>query len=128
MRGTRGYLAPEWISGAAITPKADVYSFGMMLLELVSGRRNSEHLDHEDSAFFFPSWPATQVTEGIDVVKLLDRRLIGNANLEEISRVRKVACWCIQFDEFQRPSMSQVVQILEGVLDVSLPPIPRNYI
>ena len=41
MRGTRGYLAPEWISGVAITAKADVYSYGMMLFEFVSGRRNS---------------------------------------------------------------------------------------
>ncbi|MBA0688989.1 hypothetical protein Goari_006741, partial [Gossypium aridum] len=42
MKGTRGYLAPEWISGVAITPKADVYSYGMMLFEIVSGRRNSQ--------------------------------------------------------------------------------------
>ncbi|XP_042505693.1 G-type lectin S-receptor-like serine/threonine-protein kinase At2g19130 [Macadamia integrifolia] len=42
MRGTIGYLAPEWISGAAITAKADVYSYGMMLFELISGRRNSD--------------------------------------------------------------------------------------
>ncbi|KAH9310701.1 hypothetical protein KI387_025736, partial [Taxus chinensis] len=38
-RGTRGYLAPEWISGLPITTKVDVYSFGMMLLEIISGRR-----------------------------------------------------------------------------------------
>ncbi|PIN19635.1 Serine/threonine protein kinase [Handroanthus impetiginosus] len=43
MRGTRGYLAPEWISGVAITAKADVYSYGMMLFELVSGKRNAEN-------------------------------------------------------------------------------------
>nr|ABA92006.2 retrotransposon protein, putative, Ty3-gypsy subclass [Oryza sativa Japonica Group] len=39
-RGTKGYLAPEWLSGVAITPKVDVYSFGMVLLEIISGRRN----------------------------------------------------------------------------------------
>ncbi|KAG2643828.1 G-type lectin S-receptor-like serine/threonine-protein kinase At5g35370 [Panicum virgatum] len=40
MRGTRGYLAPEWISSAAISDRADVYSFGMVLLELIHGRKN----------------------------------------------------------------------------------------
>jgi serine/threonine protein kinase len=40
-RGTAGYLAPEWICGVAITAKADVYSYGMVLLEIISGRRNS---------------------------------------------------------------------------------------
>uniref|UniRef100_M8BRA9 non-specific serine/threonine protein kinase n=1 Tax=Aegilops tauschii TaxID=37682 RepID=M8BRA9_AEGTA len=42
MRGTIGYLAPEWISGQPISAKVDVYSFGMVLFELISGRRNSE--------------------------------------------------------------------------------------
>ena len=45
MRGTRGYLAPEWLSGEAITPKADVFSYGMLLLEIISGRRNRDLLD-----------------------------------------------------------------------------------
>ncbi|XVF66923.1 hypothetical protein PTKIN_Ptkin10aG0079100 [Pterospermum kingtungense] len=95
MRGIMGYPALEWILGVPITPKADVYSF------------------------------ATQVIEGADVLKLLDKKLNGNANLEELSSVCKLAWWCIQDDEIQRPSMGQVVQILEGVLDVSLPPIPQ---
>ncbi|KAF8043221.1 hypothetical protein BT93_A1537 [Corymbia citriodora subsp. variegata] len=50
MRGTRGYLAPEWISGVAITAKADVYSYGMMLFEFVSGRRNSEPFENGPSS------------------------------------------------------------------------------
>jgi len=41
MRGTMGYLAPEWLTGAPVTAKADVYSFGLLLFELVSGRRNN---------------------------------------------------------------------------------------
>ncbi|OMP02371.1 hypothetical protein CCACVL1_02822 [Corchorus capsularis] len=127
LRGTMGYLAPEWISGQAITPKADVYSYGMMLLEIVSGRRNFQvqHSEDEGTAFF-PATVAIQVsTEGGDVLSLLDSRLNGNVNVEELSRICTVACWCIQDDEIQRPTMSQVVQILEGVLEVSQPPIPR---
>ncbi|XP_050207991.1 G-type lectin S-receptor-like serine/threonine-protein kinase At2g19130 [Mercurialis annua] len=125
MRGTRGYLAPEWISGVAITAKADVYSYGMMLFELVSGSRNSEQ--SEERVGFFPSWVARQVTEGKgDILEILDPFLEENGDAEEVTRVCKVGCWCIQDDESQRPSMGQVVQILEGVLNVNLPPIPRS--
>ncbi|KAK7404946.1 hypothetical protein VNO78_06016 [Psophocarpus tetragonolobus] len=125
MRGTRGYLAPEWISGVAITAKADVYSYGMMLFEFVSGRRNSE-ASEEGQVRFFPTLAANTVHQGGNVLSLLDPRLEGNADIEEVTRVIKVASWCVQDDESHRPSMSQVVQILEGFLDVSLPPIPRT--
>lgn len=125
VRGTRGYLAPEWISGLAITAKADVYSYGMMLFEFISGRRNAE-LDNEKVAKYFPSWAAKQVLEGGNVLSLLDSRLEGNADAEEITRVLRLACWCIQDEESNRPSMSQVVQVLEGVLDVEQQPMPRS--
>lgn len=48
------------------------------------------------------------------------------AEIEEVTRIIKVASWCIQDNEAQRPSMGQVVQILEGILEVNLPPIPRS--
>ncbi|VVA27086.1 Hypothetical predicted protein [Prunus dulcis] len=126
IRGTRGYLAPEWISGVAITMKADVYSYGMMLFEFVSGRRNSEQSE-DGKVRFFPSWAASQIsTAETDVLSLLDPRLDGNADVQELTRICRVACWCVQDDEAHRPSMGQVVQILEGVSDVNLPPIPRS--
>ncbi|KAG5033327.1 hypothetical protein GLYMA_06G300600v4 [Glycine max] len=125
MRGTRGYLAPEWISGVAITAKADVYSYGMMLFEFVSGRRNSE-ASEDGQVRFFPTYAANMVHQGGNVLSLLDPRLEGNADLEEVTRVIKVASWCVQDDESHRPSMGQVVQILEGFLDLTLPPIPRT--
>jgi len=121
MRGTVGYLAPEWIFGGSITAKADVYSYGMMLLEIISGRRNSDGLDE---GHYFPLWAANKVVEG-DILSLLDPRLDGNANLEELGRACKVACWCIQDNELWRLSMGQVVQILEGIVEVNMPPIPK---
>ncbi|XP_058779979.1 G-type lectin S-receptor-like serine/threonine-protein kinase At2g19130 [Vicia villosa] len=125
MRGTRGYLAPEWISGVAITAKADVYSYGMMLFEVVSGRRNSD--PSEDGQFtFFPTLAAKVVIEGGSVITLLDHRLEGNGDIEEVARIIKVASWCVQDNENERPTMGQVVQILEGILEVNLPPIPRS--
>ncbi|KAI3994858.1 hypothetical protein MKX01_037409 [Papaver californicum] len=125
MRGTRGYLAPKWISGVAITPKADVYSFGMMLFEIIL-EKNAEHYSHDEKIRFFPTWAATKMHQGEDIISLVDNRLEGNADIEEVTRACKVACWCIQDDEAHRPSMGQVVQILEGVLEVNPPPIPRS--
>ncbi|KAL6627410.1 hypothetical protein ACP70R_031136 [Stipagrostis hirtigluma subsp. patula] len=128
MRGTTGYLAPEWIGGTAITPKVDVYSYGMVLLELVSGRRNSgeEHDtgSHGGRAVYFPMLAARELVKG-DVRTLLDDKLRGDANFMEVERACKVACWCIQDDEDDRPTMGEVVQILEGVLDCDMPPLPR---
>nr|XP_010928203.1 G-type lectin S-receptor-like serine/threonine-protein kinase At2g19130 [Elaeis guineensis] len=123
MRGTVGYLAPEWISGLPITSKVDVYSFGMMLFELISGQRNTMH-SVDGSKIFYPSWAATKIIEG-DIFSLLDHRLNGAADIEELTRVCRVACWCIQDSEGHRPAMGQVVHILEGVLVVSMPPLPR---
>ncbi|KAL7185504.1 hypothetical protein ACSBR2_027448 [Camellia fascicularis] len=125
MRGIRGYLAPEWISGEAITPKANVFRYGMLLFEIISGRRNSDVADDEMDQYF-PFLVATKMSESKELVmSLLDYRLQGHGDVEEVIRACKVACWCIQDDEKDRPSMGQVVQILEGVLEVSMPLIPR---
>ncbi|KAH7662291.1 S-receptor-like serine/threonine-protein kinase protein [Dioscorea alata] len=123
MRGTIGYLAPEWITGLAITPKADVYSFGMMLLEIISGKRNTKQLA-ESGDYYFPVEAAMKVRQDM-VHCLLDERLNGEANMEEVDRACRVACWCIQDLESQRPTMGLVVQMLEGLLEVTVPPISR---
>ncbi|KAM5580837.1 G-type lectin S-receptor-like serine/threonine-protein kinase [Rosa sericea] len=127
IRGTPGYLAPEWISGVAVTAKADVYSYGMMLFEIVSGRRNTEPSE-DGKVRFFPTRATGVITsnEEGDVLSLLDPKLGRNGDVEEIMRVLRVACWCVQDDEAHRPSMGQVVQILEGVLNVNLPSVPRS--
>ncbi|KAH7532967.1 hypothetical protein FEM48_Zijuj04G0079500 [Ziziphus jujuba var. spinosa] len=57
-----------------------------------------------------------------------DPRLKGNTDPERLIRVRRLACWCIQYEETQRPSMGQIVQILEGLINVNLPPLPRLFL
>nr|XP_034596864.1 G-type lectin S-receptor-like serine/threonine-protein kinase At2g19130 isoform X4 [Setaria viridis] len=124
MRGTIGYLAPEWISGVPITQKADVYSYGMMLLEIISGRRNSEKIK-EGKFTYFPTYAAVKLNEGNGMC-LLDNGLGGNADAEQLARACRVSCWCIQDAADHRPMMGQVVRMLEGVMDVEVPPVPRS--
>uniref|UniRef100_A0A0E0JFS2 Receptor-like serine/threonine-protein kinase n=1 Tax=Oryza punctata TaxID=4537 RepID=A0A0E0JFS2_ORYPU len=126
IRGTIGYLAPEWISGQPITHKADVYSFGVVLFEIISGRRSTKKIRYGNHRYF-PLYAAAKVNEG-DVLCLLDDRLEGNASLKELDVACRVACWCIQDDEIHRPSMRQVIHMLEGVVDVELPPIPVSFL
>ncbi|PUZ63728.1 hypothetical protein GQ55_3G090900 [Panicum hallii var. hallii] len=125
-RGTAGYLAPEWLSGVAITPKVDVYSFGMVLLEIISGRRNSPEV-HSSSGYhvtYFPVQAISKLHDG-DLQSLMDPQLQGDFNLHEAERVCKVACWCIQDNEFDRPEMVEVVRALEGLQEFDIPPMPR---
>ncbi|KAF6139342.1 hypothetical protein GIB67_021552 [Kingdonia uniflora] len=126
IRGTRGYLAPEWISGLAITSKADVYSYGMMLLEIVSGRRNIDRA--EDGSFeFFPTCVARRLHNGEEILSLLDYKIEGEDDVEELYRACNVACWCIQDNELDRPSMGQISpSCLEGVLQLGTAPIPHD--
>ncbi|XP_002445076.2 G-type lectin S-receptor-like serine/threonine-protein kinase At2g19130 [Sorghum bicolor] len=127
MRGTIGYLALEWISGTAITSKVDVYSYGMVLLEIISGSRNaSKQQSSQDGVHeaYFPVRVACGLVDG-DIASLVDANLLGEANMEEVERVCKVACWCIQDVEFDRPTMSEVVQFLECLSEVETPPVPR---
>ncbi|XP_044972013.1 G-type lectin S-receptor-like serine/threonine-protein kinase At2g19130 [Hordeum vulgare subsp. vulgare] len=125
-RGTIGYLAPEWLSGIAITPKVDVYSFGMVLFEIISGRRNSaeENSGISDLVEYFPIQVIRKL-HGEDMQSLVDPRLEGMFDLEKAERVCKVALWCIQDNESHRPTMSEVVHVLEGLNEIDLLPMPR---
>ncbi|XP_047056458.1 G-type lectin S-receptor-like serine/threonine-protein kinase At2g19130 [Lolium rigidum] len=124
VRGTLGYLAPEWIAGTAITTKADVYSYGMMLFEIVSCMRNVRQR-HDNTVDFFPLMSAMKLSEG-ELEDLLDTRLGCNVDAAEVERACKVACWCIQDEEGARPSMATVVQVLEGLVEVNVSPVPRS--
>uniref|UniRef100_A0A0D9YIG8 Receptor-like serine/threonine-protein kinase n=1 Tax=Oryza glumipatula TaxID=40148 RepID=A0A0D9YIG8_9ORYZ len=123
IRGTIGYLAPEWISGESITTKADVFSYGMMLFEIISRKRNLTQTETR-TEIFFPVLVARKLVQG-EVLTLLDSELVDDVNLEELERACKVACWCIQDDESSRPTMAEVLQMLEGLVDIEVPPAPR---
>ncbi|PON90100.1 S-receptor-like serine/threonine-protein kinase [Trema orientale] len=121
LRGTRGYLAPEWITSYAISEKSDVYSYGMVLLEIISGRKNYESGDDSEKSHF-PSY-AFKMFEEEKVKEIIDSELeIDEHDDERVVNAIKVALWCIQDDMHLRPAMTKVVQMLEGLCDVPPPP------
>ncbi|CAI9092342.1 OLC1v1027544C1 [Oldenlandia corymbosa var. corymbosa] len=83
IRGTRGYLAPEWVSNRPITVRADVYSYGMLLLEIIGGRRNLD-MTYDAEDFFFPGWAFKELSNGT-ALKVADRRMEGVMEEEELT-------------------------------------------
>ncbi|KAI8565007.1 hypothetical protein RHMOL_Rhmol03G0227000 [Rhododendron molle] len=114
-RGTLGYMAPElfYKNIGGVSYKADIYSFGMLLMEL-AGRRRNWNSSANSSQVFFPSWVYDQFVEGKNLQ-------IGETTEEESEMVKKmmlVALWCIQMRPSDRPSMNKVVEMLEGNLEL----------
>ncbi|XP_049397200.1 LEAF RUST 10 DISEASE-RESISTANCE LOCUS RECEPTOR-LIKE PROTEIN KINASE-like 2.1 [Solanum stenotomum] len=122
-RGTIGYIAPEVISRSfgGVSQRSDVYSYGMMVLEMVGGRKNVKEEVSHTSEIYFPCWAYQHVQLDDDL------KLHGITNKEEEETARKmilVGLWCIQTDPAQRPSISKVIHMLEGSLVLEIPPKP----
>ncbi|XP_062089860.1 G-type lectin S-receptor-like serine/threonine-protein kinase SD2-5 [Humulus lupulus] len=126
MRGTRGYLAPEWLTNYAITEKSDVYSYGMVLLEIISGRKNHDSEENSEKSHF-PSY-AFKMFEEEKLEEIIDSRLEVDENDQRVTRAIKVALWCIQDEMHTRPTMTKVVQMLEGLCEVPPPPSSKALI
>lgn len=140
MRGTRGYLAPEWLTSSAISDKTDVYSFGMVLLEIVSGRKNcmtrtrSHSLDDNSSSegtspsslghelVYFPLY-ALEMHEQGRYLELVDPRLTGRVTSEDVEKLVRVALCCVHEEPVLRPTMINVVGMLEGKVPSGAPRI-----
>ncbi|KAJ1699767.1 hypothetical protein LUZ63_008279 [Rhynchospora breviuscula] len=136
MRGTRGYLAPEWLANTAISDRTDVYSFGMVLLELVRGMKNrSEHMNDCESKWsvttsrsshkgyeYFPL-VALHMHEKRNYKDLADPRLEGRFVASEVETLVKTALCCLHEEPAMRPSMTSVVAMLEGTMEVREPRI-----
>ena len=125
VRGTRGYLAPEWLANLPITSKSDVYSYGMVLLEIVSGRRNFE-VSAETNGRKFSVWAYEEFEKG-NIESIVDKKLADTpVDMGQVMRVIKVSFWCIQEQPSQRPMMGKVVQMLEGIMEIEKPPVPKS--
>ncbi|KAA8517924.1 hypothetical protein F0562_015388 [Nyssa sinensis] len=124
-RGTIGYMAPElfYRNIGGVSYKADVYSFGMLLLEM-TGKKNNLNACTDHSSEYFPSWVYHQLSEE-KYVEMVE------ATEEEREMVKKmiiIALWCIQMNPNDRPSMNKVVEMLEGNVELlQMPPKPFLY-
>lgn len=133
MRGTRGYMAPEWVRSDPITAKADVYSFGMVLLEIVTGTRNFEMQGSlkNSEEWYFPGWAFDKVFKEIKVEDILDSRIKhsydSRAHFQLVDRMVKTAMWCLQDRPDARPSMGKVAKMLEGTVEIIEPRKPTIF-
>lgn len=124
VRGTRGYLAPEWLANLPITTKSDVYSYGMVLLEIIGGKRNFD-VSEETERKKFSTWAYEQFEKG-NMENIADKKLIElDIDMDQFERAVQVSFWCIQEQPSSRPPMSKVVQMLEGIMEIERPPVPK---
>jgi serine/threonine protein kinase len=122
-RGTPGYAAPEqWNTGQPVIYKCDVYSFGMLLFEILGRRRNLQLDIMAESQQWFPKWVWQKFEEG-ELEMILDECGIGDGEVRNKAvRMCKVAMWCVQYQPEARPTMSGVIRMLEGEMEI-VPPI-----
>ncbi|KAH6775013.1 Leucine-rich repeat transmembrane protein kinase [Perilla frutescens var. hirtella] len=113
-----GYLAPEYAMRGHLTEKVDVFGFGVVALEIVSGRSNSDSSQEEDRVYLL-EW-AWHCHENKMDLELVDEQL-SEFNEDEARRVIGVALLCSQTSPAVRPSMSRVVAMLSG--DAEIPVI-----
>ncbi|XVF39105.1 hypothetical protein PTKIN_Ptkin01aG0008700 [Pterospermum kingtungense] len=122
IRGTRGYIAPEWHRDLPITVKADVYSFGIMLFEIICYRRSVKADVPEDEAvLLFWVYDCFKANE---LEKLVQNEEVEKSKLE---RMVNVGLWCIQDEASSRPSMKMVILMLEGTVNIPDPPLPSYF-
>uniref|UniRef100_A0A6N2NEK0 non-specific serine/threonine protein kinase n=1 Tax=Salix viminalis TaxID=40686 RepID=A0A6N2NEK0_SALVM len=113
--GTFGYLAPEYASSGKLTEKSDVFSYGVMLLELITGKKPVDPSSAMEDSLV--DWARSLMTTSLDTGnynELVDPMLENNYNHQEMQRMIACAAASIRHSARKRPKMSQVVRALEG--------------
>ncbi|XP_056856545.1 BRASSINOSTEROID INSENSITIVE 1-associated receptor kinase 1-like [Raphanus sativus] len=114
VRGTIGHIAPEYLSTGKSSEKTDVFGYGVMLLELITGQRAFDlaRLANDDDVMLL-DWVKGLLKEK-KLEALVDVDLQGNYIDEEVEKLIQVALLCTQSSPMERPKMSEVVRMLEG--------------
>ncbi|XP_045797010.1 LEAF RUST 10 DISEASE-RESISTANCE LOCUS RECEPTOR-LIKE PROTEIN KINASE-like 2.1 isoform X5 [Trifolium pratense] len=123
-RGTIGYMAPEVFSRAfgGVSYKSDVYSYGMLIIEMIGGRKNYDTGGSCTSEMYFPDWIYKDLEQGNTH---LNCSTIAEEENDMVRKITLVSLWCIQTNPSDRPPMNKVIDMLLGPLSsVSYPPKP----
>lgn len=116
--GTNGYLAPEYVSHGHLSVKADVFSFGVVVLELISGQKNwAFNLDPHSRNLLEWAFKLYKRGQSLDI---MDASLVSSADAEQVVFCIKMGLLCVQGDPQVRPSMRRVVLMLTrkpGILE-----------
>uniref|UniRef100_A0A5B7AHX4 non-specific serine/threonine protein kinase n=1 Tax=Davidia involucrata TaxID=16924 RepID=A0A5B7AHX4_DAVIN len=114
VRGTMGHIAPEYLSTGKSSERTDVFGYGIMLLEIVTGQRaiDFSRLEEEDDVLLLDHVKKLEREKRLDAI--VDRNLNRNYNIQEVEMMIQVALLCTQASPEDRPAMSEVVRMLEG--------------
>ncbi|KAI3666966.1 hypothetical protein L6452_42007 [Arctium lappa] len=123
IRGTRGYMAPEWLFNLQITSKVDVFSYGVVILEMITGRspagkHHSNNENGEVDQLALIEWVRSTIEESDPsrtecwVEKIVDPSITGKYDQTRMENLVRIALQCAEEDREARPSMSQVVSML----------------
>ncbi|KAK7264929.1 hypothetical protein RJT34_32542 [Clitoria ternatea] len=123
--GESRYLAPEWQRGALISVKSDVYSFGKVLLEILCRRNSIEMNVSSAEEILLSSWVYQCFAAG-QLNRLVKDDEDEGGEWKILERMVKVGLWCVQDQPPLRPSMKNVILMLEGLKDIPNPPSPAS--
>ncbi|XP_024032683.1 serine/threonine-protein kinase CDG1 [Morus notabilis] len=111
--GTLGYLAPEYAENGIVSVRTDVYAYGIVLLQLISGRKVVIDVEGEEMQQSIRQW-AEPILQRLALHELIDPRIENSHDTFEFYRMAKAAYSCVQRSPEMRPSMGEVVRLLEG--------------
>ncbi|CAK9237931.1 unnamed protein product [Sphagnum troendelagicum] len=128
VKGTAGYLDPEYFTSQCLSIKSDVYSFGVVLLEIISGRKAIDTMLPNQEAWNLCDWARINLQEG-NINKILDPIVkVSNPNLDALWKVAEIAIQCVEPKAIHRPIMTKVVEELRIAINLQEGnALPFNY-
>ncbi|KAM5582573.1 hypothetical protein ABKV19_002809 [Rosa sericea] len=121
IRGTKGYVAPEWFKNLPITAKVDVYSFGILLLEIICCRKKFDEEAEDQDQIILADW-AYDCYKHKKLHLLLEKNDEAIEDIKVMEKYVMIAMWCIQEDPTLRPTMKKTIHMIEGTVEVPKPP------